>query len=47
MGFIIGLVAVLVLVVIAIVGLSLSFKGANRQSDVSFSLKNGIKYKRK
>jgi hypothetical protein len=47
MGFIIGLVAVLVLVVIAIIGLSLSFKGANRQSEVSFSLRNGIKYRRK
>jgi hypothetical protein len=47
MGFIIGLVVVLVLVGITIIGLSLSFKGVNRQSEVSFSLKNGIKYKRK
>lgn len=47
MGFIIGLVAVLVIVVMAIVGLSLALKGVNRQSEVSFSLKSGIKYKKK
>lgn len=45
--FIIMLVAFFVLMVIAIVGLSLSFKGVNRQSEVTFSLKSGIKYKKK
>ena len=45
--FIIMLVAFFVPMVIAIVGLSLSFKGVNRQSEVTFSLKSGIKYKKK
>jgi hypothetical protein len=45
--FILLFVAFFVVLTIVIVGLSLTFKGVGRPTETTFSLRSGIKFKRK